>query len=472
MTTPDELLQRTSEFILRSPALSRIDVSPAIPRGLHVSRRCALVPYLHDLGITHCYASPYLQARPGSSHGYDITDHRRSIQRSARSKITKPGLASYTRTDGPDSRHCAQSHGHRRQRQRLVERCARERPVVSLRRLLRHRLARFAPGGAAQIASCCRPRRALRQGRSKRGNCGWSTRPAPSRSTTSSITFRFAAQLFLILGHDVQELETWLGAEATRARRIQEHPHRRDASAGPQRDGPRKSRRAQREKEVVKRPPGRPARGNTPRCATLSTRRSPLFNGKAGEPHSFDLLDRLLDEQAYRLSFWRVAADEINYRRFFDINELAALSMEKLEVFTATHELVLRLLSQRQSRRPAHRPSRRPVRSQAVSAASAAVLRPCLRPRGLRPDPQYHDQDWKDWRGRCSKRLRRRRKAAGAAVRRRREDPRCGRDICRPTGRRMAPAATISSTSLNGLFVDRMRRRAVDSLSTSELDRR
>src|SRR5580658_1528277 len=36
----------------------------------------AVVPYLHDLGITHCYASPYLQARPGSLHGYDITDHR------------------------------------------------------------------------------------------------------------------------------------------------------------------------------------------------------------------------------------------------------------------------------------------------------------------------------------------------------------------------------------------------------------
>src|SRR5947199_7264486 len=35
-----------------------------------------LVPYLRDLGITHCYASPYLRARPGSMHGYDIVDHR------------------------------------------------------------------------------------------------------------------------------------------------------------------------------------------------------------------------------------------------------------------------------------------------------------------------------------------------------------------------------------------------------------
>src|ERR1041385_9503823 len=34
-----------------------------------------LVPYLRDLGVTHCYASPYLKARRGSSHGYDIVDH-------------------------------------------------------------------------------------------------------------------------------------------------------------------------------------------------------------------------------------------------------------------------------------------------------------------------------------------------------------------------------------------------------------
>src|SRR5205807_813154 len=65
-----------------------------------------------------------------------------------------------------------------------------------------------------------------------------------------------------------------------------------------------------------------------------------IFNG-AGEPASFDLLDALLDEQAYRLAWWRVASDEINYRRFFDINGLAALCMENERVFEFTHELVL-----------------------------------------------------------------------------------------------------------------------------------
>ena len=55
---------------------------------------------------------------------------------------------------------------------------------------------------------------------------------------------------------------------------------------------------------------------------------------------------RLLDAQAYRLAYWRVAVDEINYRRFFDINDLAAIRMERPEVFEATHALVLRLLGE------------------------------------------------------------------------------------------------------------------------------
>ena len=68
------------------------------------------------------------------------------------------------------------------------------------------------------------------------------------------------------------------------------------------------------------------------------------FNGTPGDSHSFDLLDGLLDEQVYRLAYWRVAAEEINYRRFFDINELAAIRMEQPEVFAATHRLLFRLV--------------------------------------------------------------------------------------------------------------------------------
>ncbi len=70
-----------------------------------------------------------------------------------------------------------------------------------------------------------------------------------------------------------------------------------------------------------------------------------LYNGEAGNARSFDRLDELVRAQAYRLAYWRVAAEEINYRRFFDINDLAAIRMERIPVFEATHQLIFRLLA-------------------------------------------------------------------------------------------------------------------------------
>jgi (1->4)-alpha-D-glucan 1-alpha-D-glucosylmutase len=59
------------------------------------------------------------------------------------------------------------------------------------------------------------------------------------------------------------------------------------------------------------------------------------FNGVQGETRELERLHALLEAQAFRLAYWRVAADEINYRRFFDINDLAALRMENDAVFDA-----------------------------------------------------------------------------------------------------------------------------------------
>ena len=55
-------------------------------------------------------------------------------------------------------------------------------------------------------------------------------------------------------------------------------------------------------------------------------------------------LEKLLEEQWYRLAWWRVADEELNYRRFFDVDSLAGLRVERDEVFTATHRLTLGLL--------------------------------------------------------------------------------------------------------------------------------
>jgi (1->4)-alpha-D-glucan 1-alpha-D-glucosylmutase len=67
------------------------------------------------------------------------------------------------------------------------------------------------------------------------------------------------------------------------------------------------------------------------------------FDARSGS-RGIDLLDDLLQRQHYRLAFWRVAAEEINYRRFFDISDLAALQIDREEVFDAAHALVLRLV--------------------------------------------------------------------------------------------------------------------------------
>jgi (1->4)-alpha-D-glucan 1-alpha-D-glucosylmutase len=69
------------------------------------------------------------------------------------------------------------------------------------------------------------------------------------------------------------------------------------------------------------------------------------FNGTPGVPASFDRLHELLEKQHYRLAYWKTAFDEINYRRFFDVNELGALRMEEPQVFSATHKLILSLIT-------------------------------------------------------------------------------------------------------------------------------
>jgi (1->4)-alpha-D-glucan 1-alpha-D-glucosylmutase len=69
-----------------------------------------------------------------------------------------------------------------------------------------------------------------------------------------------------------------------------------------------------------------------------------VINGTPGDPASFAALHRLIEGQAYRLCYWRVAADEINYRRFFDVNDLASIRVESQDVFAAVHSLAFSLI--------------------------------------------------------------------------------------------------------------------------------
>ena len=70
------------------------------------------------------------------------------------------------------------------------------------------------------------------------------------------------------------------------------------------------------------------------------------FNGTAGDLESWSRLDALIKEQFWRPAHFRVAADDINYRRFFNVNELAGIRVEIPEVFDHIHRLAFRLLDE------------------------------------------------------------------------------------------------------------------------------
>jgi (1->4)-alpha-D-glucan 1-alpha-D-glucosylmutase len=101
----------------------------------------------------------------------------------------------------------------------------------------------------------------------------------------------------------------------------------------------------QREKEVAR---GRLARLGAESPPILDAINAAIrqFNGQPGRPESFDALHELLEAQPYRLSYWRTASHEINYRRFFDINSLAGLRVEDADVFEHTHRLLGTLLAE------------------------------------------------------------------------------------------------------------------------------
>ena len=141
------------------------------------------------------------------------------------------------------------------------------------------------------------------------------------------------APLTAILGADHQQLHEFLSIIAS----LENLPLYTESD-------PERMAIRQREKEV--------ARGRLSRLAADSADvRQAIeaavvhFNGEPGRPESFDPLHELLESQPYRLAYWRTASHEINYRRFFDINTLAGLRVEDPPVFEETHRLLGTLLA-------------------------------------------------------------------------------------------------------------------------------
>jgi (1->4)-alpha-D-glucan 1-alpha-D-glucosylmutase len=59
----------------RKPTIPRATYRLQFTKDFGFKEAASVAPYLAELGVSHVYASPYLKARPGSSHGYDIISH-------------------------------------------------------------------------------------------------------------------------------------------------------------------------------------------------------------------------------------------------------------------------------------------------------------------------------------------------------------------------------------------------------------
>jgi (1->4)-alpha-D-glucan 1-alpha-D-glucosylmutase len=305
----------------------------------------AIVPYLHQLGISDCYASPYLKARPGSKHGYDITDHR----------VLNPEIGSEEDYQAFVAALCDAGMGQ------LLDTVPNHMGISGNENPWWNDVLENGPSSAyaGYFDIDWRPVKPQLRDKVLLPVLG-----APYGEVLESrqLQLRYEAGAFVvayfehrfpiapdsyvrILGLRSEELGQTLGADSadfmeygsilTAAGHL---PRRSDTD-------PARIAERQRDKEVLKRRLAALADKSAAvrQCIEASVQQ---LNGVAGDPRSFDALDELLNEQSYRLSFWRVASDEINYRRFFDVNELAALSMEKREVFEATHALVLRLVQE------------------------------------------------------------------------------------------------------------------------------
>ncbi|MCU0870944.1 MAG: malto-oligosyltrehalose synthase [Pirellulaceae bacterium] len=336
----DAVVRTLQQRVQKPRATYRVQFNP---QNLTFREAAALVPYLDELGVSHLYASPYRKARSGSPHGYAIVDYN-----SLNPELGTPedyramvqGLREHKMGHILDivPNHMSIEPGENRWWNDVLENGP-SSPFAScfdvdwhpVKEELENKILLPMLGGpygeVLEAGHLC-----VRYERGAfRLQVYDKTLPLDPKTWTDLLAHRREA-LRLSLppeSAELRELESVVTA-------LEHLPDRSDTR-------PEQVAERQREKEVIKDRLARLSAASAEVTAFLE-RNLREFNGTPGEPHSFDRLDRLLDAQVYRLSDWRTAADEINYRRFFDINELAAVCMETEGVFEASHRLVFELL--------------------------------------------------------------------------------------------------------------------------------
>jgi len=297
----------------------------------------AIVPYLAALGISHVYCSPYFRARAGSTHGYDVVDHNSFNPEIGHRDDFELFVAALR----------AHGMGH------IVDIVPNHVGILGADNawwmdLLENgeasRYAAFfdidwAPSNPDRAHKVLVPVLADFYGTVlERGELELRFEP---RSGSFAVFYQSHR-----LPLDPRTYPRILDRVAALVSNTELENIRRSLAALPDRQAltPEQVAERSREKELHKQRLAVLAAGK-PEVAAAMEAAVRSFGGTAAEPASFDALHELLELQAYQLAYWRVAAEDINYRRFFDVNDLAALRVENEAVFEVTHRLVLQLIA-------------------------------------------------------------------------------------------------------------------------------
>ena len=333
--------QLSSELLAARQPLATYRVQ--LHAGFDFAAAEAILPYLARLGVSDLYTSPLFTAAPGSTHGYDVVDHQQ-ISPELGGEAGHERLVAALRANGLGHLlDIVPNHMGASSKNALWRDLLENGPSATSARffdvdwhpvkeeltdkvllpVLGDRYGAVLERGEIKLA--------LREGAFEVAY--WdNVLPINPRSYVQILSHRLAElEVKLGPGNALDELKSILTALENMPLRREQEPVRREER--------------RREKEVVKRRLGALV-GGSPEVSEFLEENVRLFNGEPGKPRSFDLLDRLLGAQAYRLAHWRVSSEEINYRRFFDINALAALRVEDPVVFEETHRLALRLVSE------------------------------------------------------------------------------------------------------------------------------
>src|ERR1700757_2432793 len=301
-----------------------------------------IVPYLQTLGVSDVYTSPYFQASPDSLHGYDITNHN------------KLNAAIGSRADY--DAWIAELHAH--EIGQLLDFVPNHVGIADSRNewwmdvlengpsssyapyfdidwepLMSHLHDKVLLPILSDQYGCVLERGEL-QVRFEEGT--FYLLYGERRLPIAPGTYRYILEIALQNLAEYRDEDFYAEVQSILTA-LEYLPKRTETD-------PKRIAEREREKEIIKRRLERRC-AEAPEVHRAIEKALLQINGKRGDPHSFDKLDELLNAQSYRLAFWRVAAEEINYRRFFDVNDLAAIRVELPNVFDAIHRMLLEFVS-------------------------------------------------------------------------------------------------------------------------------